>query len=78
MRISQPDNVAGDGKRIPAIEPEATQVTALVVLVNGESDAVSVAQTDKLHAIATELPDAWRLATWDRSHMTTDLVLQNN
>jgi len=53
MRISQPWNVEGDGKRIPTLEPEATELKVLAVVVSGESDTLSSEQIEKLNSIAT-------------------------
>ena len=73
MRITQPTNVAGDGKRIPDLDPTVASLNALVVVVRGAGDVIPHEKLDRLQALAANLPAVWGNATWGRSIMNTSV-----
>lgn len=74
MRLTQPTNVLGDGRRVPEIDPEMTRLMTLGVIVKGSGDVVSAEQAIAVTAVLDNLPAAWASATDRRSLMEVGLL----
>jgi hypothetical protein len=73
MRASQPNNVLGDGRRIPDRDSSMEKLSTLVVLVKGKNDIISPEQLKLIKDLAEKLPAAWETATWGRSKMDVSI-----
>ena len=63
----------GDGRRIPATDPTATDINVLVVAVKGKDQTLTPRAANLLLTIAHELPVRWSIATRGRSVLSTAL-----
>lgn len=71
LQLEGPDYFEGDGERVPAADPTAGRISALLVVVKSENEDLGDTETDLIRTISTALPQAWFRATWGRSSMST-------
>jgi len=61
------DFYEGDGKRIPAMDPNIENLTTLIVVIKEVNETFTQEQIDLVVDLAYDLPGDWNTATWDRS-----------
>lgn len=64
----------GDGKRIPSLDSQATELNALIVVIKGASESISPAHEAAIVTLAEELPGAWFEATAGRSTLSVGMM----
>ncbi len=70
LSVQGPAFYSGDGRRVPATDPEATELNALIVVVKGVSESLTVQQESDMVALAGDLPGMWFTATGGRSTLS--------
>lgn len=65
--------LTGDGKRIPATDPNTQHFKTLIVVVTGAESIFSRSDKDLVLKLAKDVPPDWEIATRGYSHMSTKL-----
>jgi hypothetical protein len=71
LSLEGPNYFAGDGRRMPGSDVAVQNIKTLIVIIKGEDETISGHQESLITTIAANLPDAWSIATWGRSQMST-------
>jgi hypothetical protein len=69
LSLAGGDYYEGDGKRIPATDPNIENVTTLIVIIKEVNETLTQDQIDLVVDLADDLPGDWNTATWGRSSM---------
>jgi hypothetical protein len=65
--------LTGDGKRIPATDPNTQHFKTLIVVVTGAESIFTGSDQDLVLKLARDVPPDWEVATRGYSHMSTKL-----
>jgi len=60
----------GNGRRDPDLDPTATGLRSLVLVIKGQDETLTQRQVDLLMGMVDSIPQAWETATWQRSQMS--------
>ena len=70
LKLTNDGRYEGDGKRIPALDPSAKDLRALVVVIKGADESISSTDLALLRKLAADMPGDWKTATGGRSTLT--------
>lgn len=69
MSLLSSSYYSGDGKRIPDIDPTASHINCLVVIIKGQDEKLTDEDVGLVLDMVDDMPEAWAIATWGLSSM---------